>query len=260
MTAKDFDVSGYETLPEHKGIFFTATDAGAGKTVVSGATGHYLASKGLNVDPFLPIALGCRRRRGDLVSDQAAFLGACVDSDLTIDQIAPMRFTTQANPRIAAENEGVKIDLEEIFEGYRFLCRRAQEGDPTSDTVIIVKGAGGLMCPITDDFWMIHLAALMALPVVVVVRPIPGAVNHTLLTLHAARRAGLKIAGVVINRYDPETEDIAVQTAAGGIAELGGVDILTVIPQDDETSVCQARLGADTQFAVSQAPWEKIIS
>ncbi len=249
--SEQFDISGYEPLPRHSGLFFTGVAPTAGKTVVAGAVGHYLASQGQDVDPFVPVALGCRRSRGDLVSDEAAFLSACVDTDLTLAQVSPMRLTTRANPAVAGEEEDLKVDLNDIFDGYRLLCGR--------DNIIIVEAAGGLMFPITEQFHVVHLAAMMALPLVLVARPEEGVVNHTLLTLHVARDAGLSIAGVVINRYDPETDDPAARTAAAQIAELGKVDILAIFPEDGETSVADARLGADTQFAASQGPWEKII-
>jgi len=139
---------------------------------------------------------------------------------------------------------------------------------------------------------------MMDLPVVIVSRARPGTVNHTLLTLHAARSAGLDVAGVVINRYPveppkagepvsaplpdrldaagpiPDTargagrkrslgirgdSDLAALTYRDEIAERGSVPILAIVPDEGANSVEKALLGPDTEFAISQADWERII-
>ena len=55
---------------------------------------------------------------------------------------------------------------------------------------MLVEGAGGLLVPLAPDgAWPISARAL-ALPLLVVARASLGTVNHTLLTLEAARGAG----------------------------------------------------------------------
>ena len=99
---------------------------------------------------------------------------------------------------------------------------------------------------------------------VIIARPGLGTINHTLLTIHAARCAGIKIAGVIINRYkpDPKCSDdsvIAMQTNPQQISELGDVPILAVVPDEPENSVSNAKIGPDTQFAIDCVDWNKII-
>ena len=48
---------------------------------------------------------------------------------------------------------------------------------------------------------MRDLAVALALPLVVAARPGLGTINHTLLTLEAARSAGLAVAGVVLTPW-----------------------------------------------------------
>jgi dethiobiotin synthetase len=120
------------------------------------------------------------------------------------------------------------------------------------------------------------LAKLLAMPVVIVARAGLGTINHTLLTLHAARSAGLHVAGVVINRYrvEPaaETElkspaqpytrgdaDLAIYTNPAQIARLGRAAVLAVVPDDPASSVEKATIGPDVQFAVGQVDWRRIM-
>ena len=256
-----FDVSAGEPLPALRGVFVTGTDTGVGKTVIAGAIARSLNIAGVRTEVFKPAASGCRRDRGMLISEDAEFLAACADSARPLDEIAPLRYSAALAPNVAAQRAGQKIDIEAIFESYRRL-----EGE--SDAVV-VEGVGGLLCPISDDLWVVHLAMMMALPVVIVARPDLGTINHTLLTIHAARSAGLRVAGVIVNRYqaDPHQGDaqnpdaeITMLTNPTQIAQKGKTQILALVPEDFETSVHNACLGSEVSFAINQVDWKRIIS
>ncbi len=270
MTKKEFnfDVSAYPELPRLKGLFVTATDTEVGKTLIAGAIARNLHKAGSKVEVFKPAASGCRRTREGLVSSDSEFLAACAESQRTLAEITPVRYTSALAPNVAAEREKRPVDLQAIFDSYARL-------DGACDCVI-VEGVGGLLCPISDDFWVIHLAAMMKLPVVIVARPGLGTINHTLLTIHAARSAGLKLAGVVINRYhiepsardaldkhaEPYTHgdaDLAIYTNPAQMAERSGLDVLAIVPEDSESSTENATLGFDVEFALGQVDWQRII-
>jgi len=87
----------------------------------------------------------------------------------------------------------------------------------------VVEGAGGLMVPLTDDAYVIDLAAELHLPVVLVTRSTLGTINHTLLSLEAIRRRGLPLAGVVIS--GPETPH-----NRAAIERYGQVEVIAEIP------------------------------
>jgi len=264
----DFDVSARPQLPRLRGLFVTGTDTEVGKTMIAGAIAHTLRRTGRKVEVFKPAATGCRRCREGLVSPDAEFLAACAESRRPLAEINPVRYAAALAPNVAAEREKRPVDLDAIFEAYRRL-----EG---SADFVIVEGVGGLLCPITDDFWVIHLAKMMKLPVVVVARAGLGTINHTLLTVHAARVAGLAVAGVVINRYriDPAAQkalednkqpyahgddDLATFTNPAQIAGRGRVKLLAIVPEDCESSVRRATLGADVSFAVAQVEWQGLM-
>ena len=78
--------------------------------------------------------------------------------------------------------------------------------------MLIVEGVGGLLVPIAEDFDVRALGAALGLPLVIAARPGLGTINHTLLTLEAARAVDLTVAAVVLTPW-PEhpTRDGAVQ-------------------------------------------------
>jgi len=263
----DVDVSAWPPLPQLTGLLVTGTDNEVGKTLIAGAIARALRKTRRRVEVFKPVATGCRREREGLISAEAEFLAACAESRRPLAEIAPVCYSAGVCVPVAAARAHRPVDLDAIFQAYARL-------DGEADCVI-VEAPGGLMSPITEDFWTIHLARLMALPLVIVARAGLGSVNQTLLTLHAARTAGLVVAGVVINRYridpaaakaletraEPYThgdEDLAVYTNPAQIAERGRAEVLAIVPEDAESSVAGATLGADVQFAIGQVDWLRI--
>lgn len=248
----NFDVSKYPPLPRAAGLFITGTDTDIGKTLVAGAIARSLRRGGKTVEVYKPAASGCRHAREGLISSDAEFLAACADSRRTLTEITPIRYASPVAPNVAAELEGRPVDLDAIFDGYRKLTE--------SGNSIIVEGVGGLLCPISDNFWVIHLARLMRLPVIIVARAGLGTINHTLLTLHAARCVKLKVAGVVINRYPlaAAEQDASISTNHLQIAKRGNIEILCRVPDEAENSVEKIKIGANTQFAIDQVDWLKI--
>jgi dethiobiotin synthetase len=98
---------------------------------------------------------------------------------------------------------------------------------------VLVEGAGGLMAPLAEAWTCADLAAALELPLLVVARPGLGTVNHTVLTVLAARQRGLDPVGVVLNGLRPET-DASAQTNAELIEAFAGVPVLGVTPWLDE--------------------------
>ncbi len=247
----NFDIDTMGELPRYKGLFITGTDTEIGKTLVTGAIARCLRKAGRYVEVYKPIASGCKRVRGDLESEDGQFLAACAGSKLTLAEITPVRYASPVAPNLAAEIEGRAVDLQAIFDAY---AHAGSQGEG-----ILVEGVGGLLCPLTDDFWVIHLARMMGLPLVIVASGGLGTINHTLLTIHAARSAGLDVAGVVINRIDAVSPDESMMTNPTQIAQRGGVEILAMIPDEPGNSVESATLGSDTEFAIAQADWAKLM-
>jgi dethiobiotin synthetase len=103
------------------------------------------------------------------------------------------------------------------------------------------------------------MAKAFGMPVVIVARPGLGTINHTLLTIDAVRGAGLQIAGVVISGYDAMDAGIAEETVADVIAEWGGVEVLSIVPLDDESNVEDGRLGELVVEALGDCDWAELV-
>jgi dethiobiotin synthetase len=226
-------------LPKKAGLFVTGTNTGVGKTLIAGAIAKILTDKGLNVGVFKPIATGCKHSWDGLVSSDTEFLAWCANSNLPLSTITPIGCRTPAAPIVSAAHNDTAIDFDKIAAAYKEVCKNSD--------IVIVEGIGGVRVPLTEQFDLLDLAVEFALPVVIVARPNLGTINHTLMTLDCIRAAELKIAGVVINGYNPEV-----------IAKCSGVDILAVVPFDETVNIEKPNLGELIVDSLMDCDWEKI--
>src|SRR5207249_5311472 len=121
--------------------------------------------------------------------------------------------------------------------------------------VIVVEGVGGIMVPMDDTHTMLDVARWMQLPAVVVARPALGTINHTILTVNALRGAGVKVAGVIINRYPAETPPLAEETNPRAIEKWGKVPVLCIVPETKEPIA--RSVPPDVMSAVTNVDWEQ---
>ncbi len=234
-------------LPKANGLFITGTDTGVGKTLVAGGIAKILSQAGYSVGVFKPVATGCKHHHEGLISTDAEFLQYWSGCDLELSVINPVGFVTPAAPVICQEFERRYVDFAAIQTAYEMICQ-------VSDFVI-VEGIGGIRVPISGDVDVLELAKAFNLPVVIVARPYLGTINHTLLTIDAVRGAGLDVAGVVISGYEAASATYAEETGADVIAEYGDVNILAIVPQDEDSDVENCRLGDLAVEALTDCDW-----
>jgi dethiobiotin synthetase len=89
---------------------------------------------------------------------------------------------------------------------------------------LIVEGVGGLLSPLAEDLTVCDLAAALRLPLLVAARAGLGTINHTLLTVQAARAAGLTVRAVVLTPW-PEQASRLERSNLETIARLGLVEV-----------------------------------
>jgi dethiobiotin synthetase len=209
-------------LTMHKGILITGTDTGVGKTFVATGLLKALRELGHNVCPMKPLETGCSFKKGELVPEDALKLIKAAQVNEPLDLINPYRFRQPLAPAVAAEVEGRIISRNRIISSYRKLSKRHD--------LIIVEGAGGIMVPVHRKYFIIDLVKDLNLPILVVARPGLGTLNHTLLTLAAAKNRGIEVACVIINYSSKIKNDASVQTSPKVIERSGGVPVLGIVP------------------------------
>ena len=230
------------------GLLVTGTDTGIGKTLIAGAIAAHLRRRGRRVGVIKPAASGCVRRREGLVSEDAEFLAHCADTPHPLDVIAPQRFLEPLAPAVAAQRLKVSLDWDAVQRSMNLIVRDSD--------VLIVEGVGGIMVPMDETHTMLDLAAWLKLPAVIVARPNLGTINHTLLTARALHSAGVKLAGVVVNRYPTDTPGLAEETNPRAIEKWGTLPVLCIVPEVKDP--IGLRLPEDVAAAVGAVDWESL--
>jgi dethiobiotin synthetase len=212
-----------------RGVFVTGTDTGAGKTVVAGAICAALAARGETVAAFKPAVTGVDEPPGEWPRDHE-LLAAVGSAGQAAEAVAPYRFGPAVSPHYAAELAGRPIEPAELVAAAR---RAAAGGD-----ALVCEGVGGLLVPITPGYLVRDLAVDLALPIVVAARSGLGTINHTLLTVEAARAAGLAVAAVVMTPWPAEPEPIE-RSNRETVERLAGVPV-TGLPPATPASLAEA--------------------
>lgn len=203
-----------------KGLFITGTDTGVGKTLVAAALAKHLRTQGVQVGIMKPAETGVADT--SQLGTDGKLLKWASDSILPDERICPYRFMAPLAPSVAASREQARINYTELLE-------TAQTTIAESDFTII-EGAGGLMVPLAGGLLLADFAKALNLPLLVVCRPNLGTLNHTLLTLFAARNLDLKVAGYLINRM-PAEKGLAEETAPHSLASMTTEELLGVLDQ-----------------------------
>jgi dethiobiotin synthetase len=193
-----------------RGVFVTGTDTGAGKSVVAAAICAALASRGERVAAFKPVVTGLDEAPGEWPPDHE-LLGAATGQAPT--EVTPYTFGPAVSPHWAAELAGRPIEPERLLE-----VARAAPG------FVVCEGVGGLLVPLTTGYSVRDLAVDLGLPLVVAARTGLGTINHTLLTVEAARTVGLEVAGIVMTPWPEQPEPIAVSNRRT-VEQLSGVPV-----------------------------------
>jgi dethiobiotin synthetase len=113
---------------------------------------------------------------------------------------------------------------------------------------MIVEGVGGLLVPLFTGFTVAHLARKLRLPLLIVARPGLGTINHTALTVHAARSFRLPVAGIILNHAARVRPGPAERTNPAALEEETGVPILGTVPH----------LGSDPGRALRHPAFDRI--
>lgn len=209
-----------------RGLFITGTDTGVGKTHIACAIVRELREAGHRVGVFKPACSGASLgENGSPHWDDIDRLREALGREVSEDQLCPQRFLAPLAPPVAAGKEGRRVDWELILHGFEAWQKDCD--------ILVIEGAGGLLCPLTDEVTMAEFAGHSLSPLVIVSRLGLGTINHTLLTVEVARQRGLRIAGLVFNEPTP-TEEVLVASNPAEVAARCDVPILAICRHQTE--------------------------
>lgn len=171
-------------------LFITGIGTDVGKTIVSA-----IVTEALQADYWKPI------QAGDLENSDSHKIKSFLSNKKTVIHPNSYALNTPASPHLAAEIDGITIDLNQIIE-------------PETANHLVVEGAGGVFVPLNSKDCVIDLVQ-PEYKVIVVSRHYLGSINHTLLTIEALQNRKITIAGIIFSGDENKATEEIIQTKAG---------------------------------------------
>jgi dethiobiotin synthetase len=222
-----------------RGLFVTGTGTGVGKTIVSAALLAAMRAAGEPVRAYKPVVTGLAEPSGAWPPDHELLALA---SGMTPDEVAPLRYNPAVSPHLAAALAGQSIEPAAVISRARAGARRT----------LVVEGVGGLLVLISENFSVRDLAVNLGLPLLIAASPGLGTINHTLLTIEAARDTGLSVAAVVLTPWPSAPTEIE-RSNRDTIARMGEIEV-TILDEIASPNIAElARAGA-------RLPWRDWLS
>jgi dethiobiotin synthetase len=179
-------------------LFITGISTDVGKTIASA-----IIVEALEADYWKPI------QAGDVDNSDSHKVKSFISNKKTIIHPNSYLLNTPASPHVAAEIDGITIDLKQIKE-------------PKTQNHLVVEGAGGVFVPLNDTDCVIDLIQ-SDYKVIVVSRHYLGSINHTLLTIESLLNHKMAIGGIVFSGDENKaTESIILNKT--GIKCIGRIE------------------------------------
>jgi len=203
-----------------KAYFITGTDTGVGKTSITAGLAGSMRKLGMDVGVMKPIATGYPNKTGFKSSDVTKLVEIASVKDPE-NLINPVFLSLPTSPYDATKLLELSIDMPLIFDQFKKLSSLHE--------MLLVEGIGGIMTPITKNFYVADMVKEMSIETIIVTRATLGTLNHTVMTCKMCKEYGIKIRGLVVNNFD-EKGTPAEKNAPSTLYELTNIPILGTIP------------------------------
>ena len=172
-------------------FFVTGTDTDVGKTCVSSAIAKHLRDIDVDVGVMKPFASGYKASSNSVSEDVEILMKYSEVTD-PIDLVNPYYFEIPTSPYDACKQLNLEIDISKVIESYKQLT--------SIHDVVIVEGIGGIMTPISKNYFVSDLISDLQLESIIVTGSKIGTVNHLMLTYEHARQKNLKLKGFLVSQ------------------------------------------------------------
>ena len=210
-----------------KSLFVTGNDTDVGKTCVTASIVKNLRDMDIDVGVMKPFASGHKKNSNSLSQDVDILMKYSGSHD-PIDLVNPYFFEIPTSPYDASKILARKISTQKVIDAYDRLL--------SSHDLVIVEGIGGLMTPITQNYFVSNLISEFDIDTIIVTGSKLGTVNHTLLTYEHCKQMHLKLKGFVINQTEPNGYELS--NLKQQIMELTNQIVYCTIPYHKNFDLC----------------------
>ena len=184
-----------------KNIFITATGTDIGKTYVSALIIKKMREAGINCGYFKPVLSGVVEKNGKLLESDCNYVVENANIPSCADECVTYWWQEAVSPHLAAKRAGENIDIS--------LIKKDFEAKQKKYDYLLIEGAGGLTCPLrlenNEKYLMKDLIKELNVSIIVVADGGLGTINSTLLTVEYAKANSIKIEGIILNNFNPDS-------------------------------------------------------
>lgn len=235
-----------------KAIGITATDTEFGKTVVSSCLAAGFRLMGIDTGVFKPAASGCvRTAEGKLISEDAELLmkGAGMGME-EHNNVVPYVLEAALAPAEASKLAGITLDKNVMEQAARKMMNAHE--------LTVLEGVGGISAPLTDNYLVKDFFKALNLPVIIVVKPLLGNVNHAVLSAYYAQHEGLNVLGFIVNGWDEAHAGVLERSNLYYYEKLTGLPVLGKLPVLDRTLLTGADMAEAGKIAAANIDLQRI--
>lgn len=184
-----------------KNIFITATGTDIGKTYVSALIIKKMRENGYNCGYFKPVLSGVEEENGKLIDSDCNYVVNSANIPTEPNDCVSYWWKEAVSPHLAAQRANQVIDIEKIKHKFRIKNEKYD--------YLLIEGAGGITCPLClkdgHKFLLKDLIRELEVPIIIVADAGLGTINSTLLTVEYARVNNIKINGIILNNFNPDS-------------------------------------------------------
>ncbi len=200
-------------------LFITGTDTDVGKTCVTAGIVNYLSKMNVDVGVMKPFASGYKAN-DDSISEDVEILTKYSGVTDPVELINPYFFEIPTSPYEACMKLNREIDISKVVDEYNQLI--------SNHDVVIVEGIGGIMTPISQNYFVSDLISELKLNSIIVTGSKIGAVNHLMLTYEHSQQKNLNFNGFLINQNVPDGYELS--SLRQQVSRLTGEKVFGAIP------------------------------
>lgn len=202
-------------------IFVTGTDTDIGKTFVTLGLSLLTQNEGLKTGVIKPFQSGAEvENSNDLNEVDMNFIKKYSNG---IKTKTTYLLKAPTAPSVASKLDKIKIDLD--------FARKDVEKFSIQNDITFVEGSGGICVPIDDKRLISDFIKMLDIPIIIIARSDLGTINHTILTVEYAKKMGLNILGVIVNKYPLKTDDLSIIHLKEELEKHCKTKLLGIIPK-----------------------------
>lgn len=180
-----------------RALFVTGTGTDIGKTYVSAAIASYMTGRNYNLAYYKAAVSGS----ADIESSDAGFVKQRAALVQDTSSLLSYLYREPLSPHLVARQENRFASLDRIKNDF---SRLAEKYD-----YVLSEGAGGIVCPVVYEsgcrIFYADIIKALNVPCVIVADAGLGTINHTVLTYEYLKNHGMRVKGVILNRYDDKS-------------------------------------------------------